>query len=165
MSTANLEGFLDRGEDVGRPTDIAVASFTAGRRQTEGTQAVIRYAPATRKERKSEERKPQPRVLRRLEGFLMEMEKDEARVAFVEDGRVTPYDMPADQLRRSGIVVKNQPFQMDEIELKLEGGLVVGYRFEPLAKPSDAYIEPLNFDAERKRKRDLILKEFSKAKA
>jgi hypothetical protein len=54
---------------------------------------------------------------------------------------------------------------MDEIELKLEGGLVVGYRFEPLAKPSDAYIEPLNFDAERKRKRDLILKEFSKAKA
>jgi hypothetical protein len=32
----------------------------------------------------------------------------------------------------------------------------------PLAQKSDGFIETLNFDDERKRKRELILKEFGK---
>ncbi len=96
----------------------------------------------------------------------MELQKDDARVAFVENGQTIFYDLPADQIRKAGINERNQPFQMDEIETEDEqGSLIVGYRFLALAKPSDAYIEALNFDDERIRKRDLILKEFGKAQA
>ncbi|MBI2925925.1 MAG: hypothetical protein HYY24_09500 [Verrucomicrobia bacterium] len=106
------------------------------------------------------------RTKRRLKGFLVEFQSDEARVAFVENGETVFYDLPADQIRRAGIKVRNQPFQMDEIETEDEHGcLIVGYRFLPLAQPSDAYIETLDFDDERKRKRDLILKEFAKAQS
>jgi len=164
MRTESLQGFLERSEDTGLP-DTRFTLFKAARTQTEGFESVIQYAPIARKERKQPKRNPQERVLRRMNGFLMEIEGEQARVAFVDDGRVTQYDLPADQLRRSGITVRNQPFQMDEIELKLESGLVIAYRFEPLATPADAYIETLNFDEDRKRKRDLILREFSKDKA
>jgi hypothetical protein len=95
----------------------------------------------------------------------MEMHGTEARVAFVENGQTIIYDLPAEQLRRSGIEIANQPFQMDEIEVETDGGLIVGYCFRPLAKASDAYIETLNFDEEHNRKRDLIFKKFAKAKA
>ena len=104
------------------------------------------------------------RTKRRLKGFLVELQSNEARVAFVENGQTVFYDLPADQIRHAGIEVRNQPFQMDEIETEDEhGSLIVGYRFLALAKPSDAYIETLNFDDERKRKRALILKEFGQA--
>lgn len=102
------------------------------------------------------------KVKRRLKGFLVEMETKEARVAFVENNEVFQYDMPAEQLRAAGIKVRNQPFQMDEIEMELESGMVIGYRFTALADESDAYHEALDVDAERKRKRDFILKEFGK---
>jgi len=42
--------------------------------------------------------------------------------------------------------------------------MISRYRFRPLATVSDAYSETLNLDEERKRKRDLILKKFAKAK-
>jgi hypothetical protein len=104
------------------------------------------------------------RVRRRLKGFLIEIQGVDARVAFVENGQTIPYDLPAERLRDSGITAKNQPFQMDEVEVQTgDGGTIVGYRFLPLAKPSDAYIETLNLDDERKRKRDLIFKEFAKS--
>jgi len=112
----------------------------------------------------SQRRKRSVRTKRRFKGFLVELQSDEARVAFVEDGKTVFYDLPADQIRRAGIKVRNQPFQMDEIETEDEhGSLIVGYRFLPLAQASDAYIETLSFDDERKRKRDFILKEFGKA--
>ena len=104
------------------------------------------------------------RTKRRLKGFLVELQSNEARVAFIEHGETIFYDLPADQIRRAGIKMRNQPFQMDEIETEDEHGWpIVGYRFRPLAQPVDAYIETLNFDEERKRKRDLILKEFEEA--
>ncbi len=102
------------------------------------------------------------RVLRRLKGFLIEMQGADARVAFVENGQTIHYDLPAEQLRHAGISARNQPFQMDEVEMQAgDEGWFVGYRFLPLAKPSDAYIETLDLDDERKRKRDLIFKEFA----
>lgn len=107
-------------------------------------------------------RNQNPRVLRRLRGFLVEHNGLEARVAFVENGETILYELPADQLRRSGVLVKNQPFEMDEVEIKSEDGLIIGYRFRPLAKPSDARIEPLEINDERRRKRDAIFKAFGK---
>jgi len=127
----------------------------------------IRFHPA-RKSSASDlpNRKQLVRTKRRLKGFLVELQSNQARVAFVERGEMVFYDLPADQIRRAGIQVRNQPFQMDEIETEDEhGALIVGYRFVPLAQPADAYIDTLNFDDERKRKRDLILKEFGKAQS
>lgn len=99
---------------------------------------------------------------RRLRGFLVEMQPDNARVAFVDNGQTVLYDLPAEHLRNAGITVQNQPFQMDETENKDEDGAwCVGYRFLALAKPSDAEIDVLQFDEERKRKRDIIFQEFS----
>ncbi len=104
---------------------------------------------------------PRPPI-RRLKGFVVEVHGVDARVAFVENGQTILYDLPADQLRSAGITVKNQPFQMDEVEMLVGNeGWFVGYRFLPLAKLEDAFIETLNLDDERKRKRDLIFKEFA----
>ena len=55
----------------------------------------------------------------------MELQANEARVAFVENGQTVFYDLPADQIRRAGIEVRNQPFQMDEIETKDEHGSLI----------------------------------------
>jgi hypothetical protein len=121
----------------------------------------VRYASVSRKQK---HRKPEGNVLRRMKGLLLEISNQEARVAFVQDGKTILYDMPASHFRNAGIEQKNQPFQMDEIEMKTDLGMIVGYRFLPLAKASDAYIETLDFDEERRRKRDLILKKFAKPK-
>ncbi len=125
----------------------------------------VKFHPAQKSSTKDTSRRYQAvRTKRRLKGFLVELQGNEARVAFVENGETVFYDLPADQIRRAGIELRNQPFQMDEIETKDEhGSLIVGYRFLALAKPSDAYIETLNFDDERKRKRAFILKEFGQA--
>ena|SRR5436190_15215123 len=110
-----------------------------------------------------EQRKRTVNVRRRLKGFLVELQRNEARVAFLEGDQVIYYDLPAEQIRRAGIETRNQPFQMDEIDTDDEdGNLIIGYRFLPLAQKSDGFIEVLNFDDERKRKRELILKEFGK---
>jgi len=107
------------------------------------------------------------RTKRRLRGFLIELQNPEsknsqARVAFVEDGEMILYDLPAEQLVRAEITEPNQPFQMDEVEIEEEDGAIVfGYRFKALAKPSEAYMETLQIDEERKQKRDLIFREFA----
>ena len=125
----------------------------------------LRYSPARKASTKDTPPRHQSvRTKRRLKGFLVEIQGHEARVAFVENGETVLYDLSADQIRRAGIKVRNQPFQMDEIETGDEHGApIVGYRFLALAKPSDAYPETLNFDDERKRKRALILREFGQA--
>src|SRR5207247_713866 len=141
MSTATQEGtFLNRTDDLGFSSEGRIASRFRIESPHEAAEHVIRYDRPVRPVKRSD-RKNEPRVLRRLNGFLVEMQGTEARVAFVEDGQTILYDIPAEQLRRSGILTKNQPFQMDEIEMQTEGGLVVGYRFLPLANPSDAYME------------------------
>ena len=153
---------VDRGDLVMPSPEKSRVVHSYG--ETFARSETIRFHPARRSSTsESPSRKPVVRTTRRLKGFLVELQSNEARVAFVENGQTVSYDLPADQIRRAGIMVRNQPFQMDEIETEDENGFpIVGYRFLPLAQPSDAYIETLNFDDERKRKRDLILKEFGK---
>lgn len=96
----------------------------------------------------------------------MEFSGVDARVAFIENGKRTLYDLPAQRLQEAGIVTTNQPFQMDEVELKSDsGGVIFGYQFRPLAKESSAYSQMLSLNAERMRKRDLILKAFGQTKS
>lgn len=165
MSTA-IQGdtFLRSSDALGSETNERLAFYPPAENFGRGPQTEIRYAPVKRSSSHSDS-KQKSIVLRRISGFLTEMQGKNARVTFVESGQTFQYDMPADQLRKSGIEIINQPFQMDEIEIQSDDGLIVGYRFRPLAKASDAYVETLNFDDERKRKRDLILKKFAKTKA
>jgi len=125
----------------------------------------LRFRPARKSSAAdSTGRRQAIRTKRRLKGFLVELQGNDARVALIDNGHTILYDLPAEQIRRAGIKVRNQPFQMDEIETEDQHGvLIVGYRFLALARPMDAYIETLDFDDERKRKRDLILKEFGQA--
>jgi hypothetical protein len=165
MSTATQESSFLRSSPSydDQPTRRFSFNATVGG-VDEATESLIRYASAIQKISHSQH-KQQSRVLRRLSGFLTEINGKNARVTFVENGGTFQYDLPVERLSKCGIEMVNQPFEMDEVELQTDEGLVVGYRFRPLAKASDAYRETLNFDEERKRKRDLILKKFAKAKA
>lgn len=103
------------------------------------------------------------KVLRRMQGFLIEMVGKEAKVAFMEAGATHEYYLPSSHLQRAGIKAENQPFQMDEVEIKTDAGCIIGYEFCPLAKPSDAFLDSFALDAERERKRNLIFKTFRHA--
>jgi hypothetical protein len=128
-----------------------------------GSEAVTFRSASKSRATEVKQRKPTLNVRRRLKGFLVELQRNEARVGFLDGDQVIYYDLPAEQIRRAGIEIRNQPFQMDEIDTEDEdGNFIIGYRFLPLAQKSDGFIETLNFDDERKRKRELILKEFRK---
>jgi hypothetical protein len=164
MSTAIQESsFLRSSSNYDEPTSRFIFHSTAAS-SGETLEPSIRYTPVIRNTGHSQ-LKHKSNILRRMSGFLTEMQGKNARVTFVENGETFQYDLPAERLSKCGIEMVNQPFEMDEIEMQTDDGLVVGYRFRPLAKASDAYHETLNFDEERKRKRDLILKKFAKAKA
>jgi hypothetical protein len=90
---------------------------------------------------------------------------EEYKVVLVEDGQTIQYYLPAAPLRKAGITVANQPFQVDEIELELSGGRVVtGYSFSPLAKPSEAFTDAIELNEDQERKLKAIFKRFGKAK-
>ena len=171
MSTASTSYWLsdrhgseNRGEAIGSvPEENRLIHCYTG---TFERPASFEYRPTRTSSKKEPSRSRQnQRTKRRLQGFLIEFQDDNARVGLIVDGEVVNYDLPANRIRQAGVKVRNQPFQMDEIEMEEEdGSIIVGYRITALANPGDAYIETLNFDDERKRKRDLILKEFSQAK-
>jgi hypothetical protein len=163
MSTAAATYLLSGGQIQAEASDEVRVIYSYG--ETMARTESLRYRPVQRASTTGHAgQKSTFRVLRRLKGFLVEMQGVDARVAFIENGQTIPYDLPAAQLRHAGITAKNQPFQMDEVEMRAgDEGSFIGYRFLPLAKTSDAYIETLNLDDERKRKRDLIFKEFAKS--
>ena len=127
----------------------------------EDPQTGIRFRPAIKK-RPTANNSSKPRVLRRINGFLKEMQGKNARVIMVDNGESYEYEMPAERLTKNGIKLANQPFQMDEVELQTDDGFFVGYHFRPLATEADLYSDPLDFDTERKRKLELIIKKFAK---
>jgi hypothetical protein len=118
-----------------------------------------RGAKAPKKHESSE------RIVRRLQGFLVEDEGEEYKVAFVENEALVFYYVPASPMRKAGIAAPNQPFQMDEVEVNLPSGrTMTGYTFVPLAKPSDAFTDSIDLNEERSRKLATIFKKFGKAK-
>jgi hypothetical protein len=135
--------------------------------ETEATQSFVksysvRIRPAQRQARSGlgSQQSP-PKTLRRLEGFLIEDQGEEYKVAFVEDGHLVFYYLPSSNLRKAGITAPNQPFQMDELELELPNGQnATGYTFVPLAKPSDSFPDPIEMTKERRGKLNAIFKRF-----
>ncbi|MGA2176206.1 MAG: hypothetical protein ABSH38_14615 [Verrucomicrobiota bacterium] len=170
MRTADehkLSGERSDSESSGAGLDRAFSRVILSYSQSAPRSDSFKFRPAgSSLSSKVTDKKQRVNPKRRLRGFLVEMQTDNARVAFVDNGQTILYDLPAEHLRKAGITAQNQPFQMDEIEnMDEDGAWCVGYRFLALAKASDAEIEVLKFDGERKRKRDIIFQEFSKAKA
>jgi|SRR5882724_2196959 len=124
----------------------------------------IRSAQGSKPPRK---REGTEKVVRRLDGFLVEDRGEEYKVAFVENGdHLVFYYLPARQLRKAGIIAPNQPFQMDEVEIELDGGRsMTGYVFCPLANPSDSFVDAIDLNEDRNRKFSAIVKKFGKPKA
>lgn len=165
MSTAITESILSYGSSsLSEEPRSRFAFQTPQSNSFETQEEQIRYSTAVRTPKRSE-RKHHLRVLRRMKGLLMEIQGKNARVVFVEDGQTYEYEMPSERLLKMGINMPSQPFQMDEVEIEMGEDSIVGYNFRPLAKESDAYVEALNFDEDRKQKLELILKKFAKAKA
>src|SRR5580765_232722 len=133
MSTVSqTETFLSRVVSIEANSSARSHAYYSGEPFAEPETIRFHYVGEEGKPIRSE-RRAKTRVLRRFQGFLIEVQGPEARVAFIHDGKIIQYDLPARQLQRSGITDKNQPFQMDEIEMPAEGGgLIVGYHFLPL---------------------------------
>ena len=113
--------------------------------------------------RKADEGTRPWRVVRRLRGLVLDNHGDSWLVGFEVKGELIEYEIPAERLRKRGITVRHQPFEMDEmvsVDPEVEGKL---YRFCPLATPDEAFVEELNLDPERQRLRDLIFAKFGKS--
>jgi len=100
-----------------------------------------------------------------MKGFLIEMRGAEYKVGLVEGETTYEYYMPSSSLKKAGIDAENLPFEMDEVEISTDSGVVVGYEFRPLAKRTDAFQDSFSLDSEHLEKRDLILREFRNAQA
>ena len=111
-------------------------------------------------------RKATEKVIRRLNGFIVEDRGEDFKVAFEVNGKhLMFYYLPAGQLRRAGITAPNQPFQMDEVEIELDDArLMTGYVLCPLATRSDSFIDAIDLNADRKRKFSAIVEKFGKPK-
>lgn len=93
-----------------------------------------------------------PLVKRRFRGIVLELLGENARVGFEDDGKVIEYILPSVQLRKAGVSHLNQPFEMDEVESKTDGGYFVGYVFRPLAKSGDSFKDSVVLTPERQAK-------------
>jgi hypothetical protein len=146
--------------------ELVETGFTYTERQSTTAIEGVRVKPPGASAKQAQQSKHlRKRVLRRIRGFLIEEQGGEARVAFVENDQPIQYYLPSDRLRKSGIVAQNQPFEMDEVEIQADDGLIIiGYSFRPLAKPSDAFVDSIDLNDDLKRKRALIFQKFGKAK-
>ena len=116
-----------------------------------------------RRERKADEGVRPWRVVRRLRGLVLDNQGETWLVGFDVNGELVEYELPADRLRKHGIRMRHQPFEMDEVVSVDPEVEAKGYRFRPLAGPDEAFVEELSLDPERQRLRDLIFAKFGKS--
>ncbi len=171
MTTETVETVETTGTEVSlgyysgdEPSEFASYSLASMTDDPTNDMVSIRARRVTPRDRRIDAGQRQTKkIVRRMQGFLIEIVGSEAKVAFVEGDTVHEYYLPAHLLRESGITDENQPFQMDEFSEKTASSYTVGYEFQPLAKPDDAFQDSFSLDAERIRKRDLIFKAFEHA--
>ena len=104
-------------------------------------------------------------VTKKLKGFVSQNDGEIWRVVFIDNGKEVPYELPASRLHRAGIQARYQPFEMDELQPISRDMAGKVYRFRPLAKANDVFIETLPLDSDRQRKYDLIIARLGKSKS
>jgi|LakMenEpi03Aug12_release.lakeMendotaPanAssembly.Ray.scaffolds.fasta_scaffold498891_2 hypothetical protein len=97
------------------------------------------------------------RTVRRLKGFLIEFNGEEARVGFLNDNQVVEYFLPARYLKESKITEPGQPFEMDEYEEKRATGFSTGTEFKPIASANSGTITNRLLTQEQLELRNAIL--------
>ena len=107
---------------------------------------------------------PGAKLLRRLHGFFIQEEDDEARVAFVENGQLVHYYLPLDIFVKGGVTVENQPFEVDELETTVDGVTMTGYKVRASLLAKDSRVEPLALDPRSKENLDFVLARVKNAR-
>lgn len=100
----------------------------------------------------------QPKVKRRIQGFFIQEEGQEARVALVDNGTVVHYHLPLSLLHSGGVRHENQPFELDELEAKVAGVVMRGYKVKASAPAEASEIRPLPLNEEYQSKLNRILR-------
>jgi hypothetical protein len=104
------------------------------------------------------------RVKKKIQGILVSFSGDEALVLFDSDGKAIEYWLPAELLRKNGVTVYYQPFELIESEIIDGHEFILQSSITPLATESSGTIEPLDLQKSYKAKRDFLLKK-SKSRA
>jgi hypothetical protein len=104
------------------------------------------------------------RVKRKIQGILVSFSGDEALVLFDSDGKGIEYWLPAELLRKNGVTVHDQPFELIESEIIDGHEFILQSSITALATQSSGTIEPLDLQKSYKAKRDFLLKK-SKSRA
>lgn len=145
------------------PTEFAYAPSSVALGYSHSPTSVegaVRAHRLSGRERKADEGARPWRVVRRLRGLVLDNQGESWLVGFDVNGELVEYEMPADRLRKHGIKMRHQPFEMDEVVSVDPEVEAKGYRFRPLAGTDEAFVEELTLDPERQRLRNLIFAKF-----
>jgi len=97
------------------------------------------------------------KVKRRLQGFFIQAEGEEARVALVDKGALIHYYLPLSIFHESGVRAENQPFELDELEAKVAGIAMTGHRVRASVPAEASEVRSLPLSEEYQRKLTRIL--------
>jgi hypothetical protein len=152
-NTASKLGFFQQPA-----IEVHMATYGSMSEEESASGSIQTISPAERRRPASVSRK---NPLRRLQGFLIEMHGEESKVAVEENGELIEYYFPSQLLRKNGLTLKNQPFELDEF--LTDSALV--FEIRPLARAENATTAAISLDPERRRKMDLLLSEPGDAQA
>lgn len=99
-----------------------------------------------------------PKVKRRLQGFFIQAEGQDARVALVDKGALVHYYLPLSILHEAGVRAENQPFELDELEAKVAGVVMTGSRIRASAPAEAGEVRPLPLNDEYQQKLNRMLR-------
>jgi hypothetical protein len=145
-SSTDTVGFL--GQQI---SSVEVNSWAHARSYGEFEAPVTKVTPSQRRGTVKKSQRSNP--LRRLEGFLIETHGDESKVVLEEEGQMVEYFFPAELLKKNGVTLKNQPFELDEF---MEDASLI-FEIRPLADREHASASGIPLDPDRRRKLDMLL--------
>ena len=99
-----------------------------------------------------------PRTIRRLEGFLVSLDGDEAVVCFVQNNQPVEMVIPSRPLMQNGIVVQYQPFEFSEQEVHCNGYWQQVFLYKPLRDAKDKIMDSISLSEDARKKLDKLLK-------
>lgn len=89
-----------------------------------------------------------PRTVRRLEGILLSIDGDEARVCFVQNDQPLEMLIPSHYLKKNGIIERYQPFEFSEQEVYCNGYWQQAFLYKPLCESQKRIRETLALSEE-----------------
>jgi hypothetical protein len=129
----------------------------AGETSIAGMSSIVREPNRTVSSKRGTSDKQTPKVKRRLQGFFIQEEGQEARVALVDNGVLVHYYLPLALLHEGNVRIENQPFELDELEIKVDGVVMSGHRVRASAPAEAGVVSPLPLNVDYQQKLNRIL--------